>query len=372
VDRTDNHRIAARTGERKGVARLLAIIVVVAVAIAVPLSIGASESRVASSPPPGQASQGDSPVADGTGTVIAWNPSHQADTGTDGWREYTVCGDIAKRAMALLPDVTNVLGWETGMGLTSRSESALESECGQANAAHAQIFIAVHVNGGAASGFTGVYYTGDSPSARYAEALLRSVATTMGMTFHYVRPRSDLYVLDPVNNQAPIRVLLEVGDNVADRELLTSEKGRQRLAAALAKAVRENAPSTFRYEQGDTQLAYTGAWTVDRNSSACGGSFRYANNSGASVTVTFTGTRLSWIAKKSPSYGKAKVTVDGGDPVVVDLYSTTTLNKQKVWSTRLLARGNHTVKIEWTGTKNAAATDTNINLDALDLTGALR
>ena len=372
MDRTDNHRIVTRIGERIGVARLLALIIVVAVAIAVPLSLGASESRVASSPPTSPAGRGDVPVVARTGTVIAWNPSHQADNGTDGWREYSVCGDIAKRAMALLPDSTNVLSWETGMGLTSSSESALESECGQANAAHAQIFIAVHVNGGAASGFSGAYHTGDSPSAQYAEALLRSVATTMGMTFHYVRPRSDLYVLDPVNNHAPIRVLLELGDNVADRALLMSEEGRQRLAAALAKAVHENGPSIFRYEQGDTQLAYTGAWTVDRSVSASGGSFRYVNASGASVTATFTGTHLSWIAKKSPFYGKARVTLDGGDPAVVDLYSATTLNKQNVWSTRLLAPGSHTVRIEWTGTKNAAATNTNINLDALDLRGTLR
>jgi hypothetical protein len=274
--------------------------------------------------------------------------------------------------MALLPDFTNVLSWETGMGLTSSSASALESECRQANATHAQIFIAIHVNGGAASGFTGVYYTGDSSSAHYAEALLKSVADTMGMTFHYLRPRSDLYVLDPVNNGAPIRVLLELGDNAADRALLMSEEGRQRLAAALAKAVHENALSTFRYEQGNTQLAYTGAWAVDRSASASGGSFRYANATGSSVTATFTGTHLSWIAKKSPSYGKARVTVDGGDPVVVDLYSATTLNKQNVWSTRSLAPGNHSVKIEWTGTKNAAAANTSINVDALDLTGALR
>ena len=246
-------------GRRKGVAWLLAIIVVVAVAIAVPLSIDASGSRVASSSTTGPAGQDNSPVVAGTGTVIAWNPSHQDDTGPNGWYEYAVCGEIAQLTMALLPDFTNVLSWETGTGLASRSESALESECDQAKAAHAQIFIAVHVNGGAASGFTGLYHTGDSPSAHYAEALLRSVAATMGMTFFDVKPRSDLFVLDPANNQAPIRVLLELGDNVADRALLVSEKGQRRLAAALAKAVDENVPSTFRYEQGAARLAYTGA-----------------------------------------------------------------------------------------------------------------
>jgi N-acetylmuramoyl-L-alanine amidase len=146
--------------------------------------------------------------------------------------------------MALLPDFTNVLCWETGMGLTSKNDASLKSETAKANAAHAQVFIAVHVNGGAGSGFTGDYYTGDSASARYGEAVLRSVAATMGMTFYYVRPSSDLFVLKPANNKAPIRVLLELGDNVADHALLMSVDGRQRLATALAKAVKENTPST--------------------------------------------------------------------------------------------------------------------------------
>jgi N-acetylmuramoyl-L-alanine amidase len=174
------------------------------------------------------------------GVTIAWNPSHQDDTGSDGWHEYAVCGDIAQQAMALLPDSNNVLCWETGMGLTTNGGAALRSECATANAAHAQIFIAVHVNGGGQSGVTGTYYAGDETSRQYAEALLQSISAAVGMTFHHVRPRSDIFVLNPLENHAPIRVLLELGDNEADRALLTSKDGVRRMAAALAKAVEEN------------------------------------------------------------------------------------------------------------------------------------
>jgi hypothetical protein len=59
-------------------------------------------------------------------------------------------------------------------------------------------------------------------------------------------------------------------------------------------------------------------------------------------------------------------------PVSVDFYSSTTLYKQKVWSTPFLVPGNHTVTITWTGTKRSAATATNINLDAVDVIGSLR
>jgi N-acetylmuramoyl-L-alanine amidase len=225
--------VASEAGKRRLV---FAMVIVVSVAIAVSLAIGLSGSRIGSS---------NSPGGKAASTVIAWNPSHQDDTGGNGWHEYAVCGDIAKRTMALLPQFTNVLCWETGMGLTSKNDASLKSECHKANAAHAQVFIAVHVNGGSESGLMGDYYTGDSASARYGEAVLKSVAATMGMTFFYVKPRSDLFVLKPVNNKAPIRVLLELGDNVADRAVLTSTEGRRRLAAALAKAVQENTPSTF-------------------------------------------------------------------------------------------------------------------------------
>ena len=126
-----------------------------------------------------------------------------------------------------------------------------------------------------------------------------------------------------------------------------------------------------RYEQSDSHLAYTGTWTTSSTTSASGGNFRYANASGTSVTISFTGTYLAWVAKKSPVYGIAKVTLDDKTPVMVDLYSASTVYQQKVWNTGTLAAGNHTVKIEWTGTKNASATDTNIGLDALDLIGNL-
>ncbi len=129
-------------------------------------------------------------------------------------------------------------------------------------------------------------------------------------------------------------------------------------------------PTTARYQQADSRLLYGGAWKVSSVSSASGGSFRYVN-AAASVTVKFNGTYLAWIAKKSPSYGKAKVTLDANAPVTVDLYSAGTLYKQKAWDTGPLDAGTHTVKIEWTGTRHASAIASNISVDAFDVTGTL-
>ena len=124
-----------------------------------------------------------------------------------------------------------------------------------------------------------------------------------------------------------------------------------------------------RLEQTDSLLAYTGDWNLDTgNSSASGGSYGYADDEGATVTVSFTGTYLRWISKKSPAYGLARVSLDGKDQGTVDLYRPYTSYQEKVWDTGPLEEGLHTVTISWTGT--ATGGDTNIGLDAFDALGA--
>jgi N-acetylmuramoyl-L-alanine amidase len=127
-----------------------------------------------------------------------------------------------------------------------------------------------------------------------------------------------------------------------------------------------------RYQQDNSSFAYGGTWTKNASaSSASGGSFSYANVSGASITARFTGTYLAWVTKKSPVYGIAEVVLDGGDPQTVDLYNSSEVWQQTVWNTGTLDDGSHTVTITWTGAKNASATDTNIGVDAFEIFGQL-
>ena len=116
-----------------------------------------------------------------------------------------------------------------------------------------------------------------------------------------------------------------------------------------------------------------GTWYSNASApAASGGSFRYVNAAGASVTVKFTGTYLAWITKKSPLYGMAKVTLDGVDQGTVDLYSATEVWQQKVWETSLShLRDPYAWSSPWTGNKNPAATGTNIGVDAFDIVGTL-
>jgi hypothetical protein len=108
------------------------------------------------------------------------------------------------------------------------------------------------------------------------------------------------------------------------------------------------------------------------SNSYSGGSLKYTYGSGTSVTISFIGTSLDWIAKTASTYGKAQVTLDSLPPVIVDLYSPLVLYQNKVWSTGTLANGLHTVKIQWTGQRNPASSFTYVDLDAVDVVGTLQ
>jgi hypothetical protein len=128
------------------------------------------------------------------------------------------------------------------------------------------------------------------------------------------------------------------------------------------------APTSTVYQQTDSRLDYAGTWYTFSTSGASGGSYKRANTSTGSVTVTFTGTNLTWIATKGTTLGKALVSLDGGAPVSVNLAASTVAYQQRVWNTGTLASGQHTVKIWWDPTNIAGKY---ISIDAFDVTGTL-
>ena len=143
------------------------------------------------------------------------------------------------------------------------------------------------------------------------------------------------------------------------------------LLTGLAPAVTTAALATTRYEQTDTRLVYSGTWGTLPGSPYSGSSMKLASTNGTAVTIRFDGTSLAWIASRGRWSGIAPVTLDSSAPVSVDLCNSITLYKQSVWSTGTLSSGPHTVKIEYSGTKGTNATGTAVNIDAVDVTGAL-
>lgn len=122
-------------------------------------------------------------------------------------------------------------------------------------------------------------------------------------------------------------------------------------------------------EQRDARVLYQGTWSAYANNALSGGSFFFSKSPGARIVVRFTGQRLAWIATKGPIYGKAKVCIDGGTAVTVDLYAASAMYQQVAYMTGNLTNGAHTVTISYTGTKNPSSTGTYMNADAFQAVG---
>jgi hypothetical protein len=76
-----------------------------------------------------------------------------------------------------------------------------------------------------------------------------------------------------------------------------------------------------RHEQSDPLITYTGDWYTLPKDFHSGGSYVYAESAGAKATIRFTGAAIDYITNLDDCYGIAKVTLDGGTPTHVDLYS---------------------------------------------------
>jgi len=117
------------------------------------------------------------------------------------------------------------------------------------------------------------------------------------------------------------------------------------------------------FEDDDPAISYTGSWTAVTNPKASDGHATTSVQTNAAASVAFTGTGIEWCVGKGPQMGKARVSLDGGAPLLVDLYSRTlklvTLPKTG------LAAGPHTLRIEVSGQKNPASRGYMVNIDAL-------
>lgn len=175
--------------------------------------------------------------------VVAWQPSHQDDTGAN-WHEYLICSDIVDRTIAKTTSVNNVKCWDTAHGLTGTNNYrpsptntvAFDSEVRQANQAGASYFISIHNDGGAPSGVLGEYLPGDEAGKRLAEMLVNAICTRTGLPNRGLRA-VQLYSLESSRNNAQNKCLLEIGDNEKDRAFLENSNNRDLVAQAMAGVV---------------------------------------------------------------------------------------------------------------------------------------
>lgn len=188
---------------------------------------------------------------------VVWQPSHQTDTGKD-FSEAATCNAIVEAAMKTAPKMREYKVWSYGQPGLHHADSGSNTkilhtsavlegkisgyawELNEANRKKPAVFIAVHNNGGTRrNAVWGYIHYGDryeQANRELAARLVKAICEATGMENRGVlldstTGRNDyrcsqtgklsFYSLDENINQAPYRVLLEIGDNAASRDILT-------------------------------------------------------------------------------------------------------------------------------------------------------
>lgn len=173
--------------------------------------------------------------------VVAWQPSHQDDTGDGEWHEYKMAGAIVDYAMKAAGKVKSVKVWDISDGLSgSNSEPsnvvAFDRELATANAARATYFISVHIGSDGDSGVKGLYPPGDTGSKMLAQRLVAAMAAKTGLPSKGVEEQK-LYSLERDKNKAKYRVLIEIGGSSEDVQKLQVRQEQKSAGDALASVM---------------------------------------------------------------------------------------------------------------------------------------
>lgn len=115
----------------------------------------------------------------------------------------------------------------------------------------------------------------------------------------------------------------------------------------------------------DVHFRYGGGWFTDQNGRFLNETIHGSVTAGSSATRSFRGSMVEVIGTKGPDKGRAQIVIDNGAPQIVDLYSPTVQHQSVLTSIGGLSNGNHTIQINVLGTKTAASTGVQVNLDGL-------
>ena len=111
------------------------------------------------------------------------------------------------------------------------------------------------------------------------------------------------------------------------------------------------------------QFQYTGTWSIATGTGKYQGGDHFTNTAGARLSLRFRGTAIALHAAKAPHHGIARLSIDGGGAVDVDLYAAARVEDASVFTRANLTNGDHVLVLEATGGGNPAAQGTTISVD---------
>jgi peptidoglycan/xylan/chitin deacetylase (PgdA/CDA1 family) len=119
-----------------------------------------------------------------------------------------------------------------------------------------------------------------------------------------------------------------------------------------------------RYQQNSPWIYYCWwGWANKATVNAYAGSMKQSTVATAYFKFSFTGSYLELIGALGPSYGKASLVLDGGQPIEINWNRWWSANRQTICQIDGLSEGTHTVVV--------TVTSGRINLDAVKVRGNL-
>ena len=105
-----------------------------------------------------------------------------------------------------------------------------------------------------------------------------------------------------------------------------------------------------------SRIAYGYTWLTAKYPSYSSDQVRYATRTGASATISFTGTGFAWVGPVGPTRGTARVFIDGKAVANVDLRRSSFKARATLFA-KALPAGAHVVKIVVTSSGRPVAID---------------
>lgn len=159
---------------------------------------------------------------------------------------------------------------------------------------------------------------------------------------------------DTVVGGVPVTaVTIRAAPGVADRYAVLAVDGAGN--ADLKPADRSVTPVLVSDAATGTHIS--GRWTRTTTSTALGHLMRTSRTAGATLSYTFTGRSVGWIAPAGGTRGKARVFVDGVAVATVDLGRLAAGSRQIVWARTWASSGRHVVRIQVLGTPGRPRVD---------------
>ena len=105
------------------------------------------------------------------------------------------------------------------------------------------------------------------------------------------------------------------------------------------------APVTTAYNEHNPAITYTGTWADAPFPDYGGGNVAWSKTAGATASLTFTGTSVTWFGPKGPTRGRAAILVDGVEVARVSLWQGRFVPHVAIYRHTFATAGTHTITI---------------------------